>query len=127
MGAESLGYLESLDLEGCLKITDVTVEHLAKAFLPINTLILSYVPQITDKAIAIIGEKMKMISTLSLRSCENLTDEALSSLGSCMDLKNLDVRSCWKIPQKALDRLNDNVKAHQHDDEVSFTNFMGLS
>merc|ERR1712126_183966 len=121
--AKNLKCLDSLDIS-CTKLTDLAVEYIAEAYLPLTALNLSCVTQITDMSCAILGEKMKMISTLSLQCCDKITDKSILSLAHCKTLKYLDVRSCWQITRNMLKKLPDNLTVDQDDEANSLLNFV---
>lgn len=121
-GLSNLTGLRELNLCGCKRLSNITLVHairfqelrylnlsycqvmgeeglqcMAQNCPSLEVLMLAECGQTTDQVVLVITHFLKRIKTLDLQSCTKLTDDALDSLSSCLTLQYLDVSNCFRM------------------------------
>ena len=95
--------LSSLNLGGCLKITDVAVVAVASSCTKLTRLDLHFCGNITDAAVVAVASKCPQLSSLDLMNCSKITDAAVVALAlGCPQLTSLDLMNCVNITDEAV-------------------------
>eukprot|EP00466_Bigelowiella_natans_P011491 jgi/Bigna1/140156/aug1.54_g14864 len=94
--------ITDLDISGCVGITDLTVQVVAKECKNIQALDLSRCLGVSDVGAGAIA-RITGLRDLNLSECVNLTDKAIESIAkSCPVLSRVDITSCKNIGGAAI-------------------------
>nr|XP_018915416.1 PREDICTED: uncharacterized F-box/LRR-repeat protein C02F5.7-like [Bemisia tabaci] len=131
--------LRELNLNGCNKITDVSLEYAFK-FPELQILDLSKCQQIThhglkfvglhnpsleaitlcecfnltDEGVVLLSKSLRRLKTLNLEGCKQLTDRSIESIiDHCNSLQNLNIRHCSKMTSPNVSRLSSSMHSLQ--------------
>ncbi|XDV52965.1 hypothetical protein PO909_021596 [Leuciscus waleckii] len=109
---KSLGNLTklcSLNISGCIKVTDMGIYYITEgpSAVELRELDLSYCPKVTDLSLKRITQRCSNLTHLAVCFCENLTDYGFECLDKCASLVSLDITGC-KIHDKGLVALGAN-------------------
>jgi F-box/leucine-rich repeat protein 2/20 len=83
-------HIKWIDISGCIRITDASIESVAKARSPLTRLDLEN-NNITDKGVKMLTHGCRLLTHLNLVDCDHITDESLSHISQ--HLKRLEVLS----------------------------------
>jgi len=93
--------LESLNLQDCQKLTDLSLRYIAQG-LRIKSLNLSFCANVSDSGMKSVA-KMSSLACLNLRSCDNISDIGVGYLAEgCIGLHNLDLSFCERVTDRAM-------------------------
>lgn len=95
--ALKLRELRYLDLSYCQGVGEEGLQAMAQNCPSLEVLMLAECGQTSDQVVLVIVHFLKRIKTLDLQSCTKLTDDALDSLSSCLTLQYLDVSNCFRM------------------------------
>jgi Leucine Rich repeat len=99
-------YLQSIDLSGCRRITDVGLSALGSRCVELQTIDLSGCVDVTDIGLSALGHGCSQLQTINLFGCEGITDVGLSALGhGCRQLQTIDLFGCQGITDVGLSAL----------------------
>ncbi len=118
--ARSCHYLERMDLEECILITDASVSQLAAYCPSLESLSLSHCELITDDSIRHLGSSpcsSETLTVLELDNCPLITDQSLDHLMNCHNLQRIELYDCQLITRAGIRRLRNhlpNVKVHAY-------------
>jgi hypothetical protein len=87
--------IHSLNLQGCVHLTDESIQRLSRSLRNLKLLNLSECVQLNDQAL--IGLSNTAISSLSLSFLTSLTSSGLLSLSSSHSLTHLDISFCTQF------------------------------
>nr|XP_010934275.1 F-box protein At3g58530 [Elaeis guineensis] len=105
-GIESLQGLESLNLNGCQKISDRGIEAITNVCPNLRALSIYWNVRITDLSIKHIAKNCKHIIDLNLSGCKNVTDQSLRLIAeSYQDLEELNITRCIKLTDGGLQQI----------------------
>ncbi|CAL4123154.1 unnamed protein product [Meganyctiphanes norvegica] len=133
-GLSNLPGLRELNLSGCIKITDITLNYALK-FLELQFISLSHCKQISESGLVTMARNcpslevvmladcsqvsdtvvlafsyhLKRLKTLDVQRCILLTNDALDSLGICHNLRYLDVSGCKKMTLEEVKKLEARI------------------
>jgi hypothetical protein len=96
--------IDSLDLSGCIKITNAGLDHLTK-MTKMQSLNLNYCGQITDAGLGHLSN-MTAMQSLNLFGCNQITDTGLNHLSRMTAMQSLNLFGCNKITDAGIDRLS---------------------
>ncbi|CAD7011514.1 EIN3-binding F-box protein 2 isoform X2 [Ceratitis capitata] len=98
--------LRNLSLANCQQISIIGFEQLVQDCPSIETLDLSDCESINDKAIQLVTSKLTRLRSLHISGCSQLTDHSLDAiLINCKNLQTLSVHRCRSIYTDIEDRL----------------------
>ena len=102
--------LSSLDLSGCVNLSDTVLETGFLIDLPALTHInLSLCKKVTDNSLGRIGTRCRNLERLDLGGCTKITNSGLLLLASrtlpLLSLTNLNLRSCWQVTDNGISAL----------------------
>lgn len=95
------GKLQSLNLQDCQKLTDLSLRYISQG-LKIKNLNLSFCANVSDSGMKSLA-KMSSLASLNLRSCDNISDIGVGYLAEgCIGLQSLDVSFCERVTDRAM-------------------------
>ncbi|PKA63837.1 F-box protein [Apostasia shenzhenica] len=98
--------LESLNLNGCQKISDKGIEAVASACPNLRILSIYWNVRVTDLSIKYLVMHCKRIIGLNLSGCKNISDRSMHLIGSnYKNLEELNVTRCIKITDGGLQHV----------------------
>lgn len=99
--------LQTLDLHGCMEITDRGIIALAKRCGKLRRLDLSALPFIGDEALKTLAQEAPKLTHLRLAGCVSITGTGLIALAASLGftLEDLDVANCHDLSIEALKQL----------------------
>ena len=99
--------VKELSLAGCCLVTSRGIKHVAQHCMALESLVLNQCLQITD--VSPILRDCKELCALNLRACGNITDESflrgLESDNGIHNLRALGLRSCFNLTGGAVQRV----------------------
>jgi hypothetical protein len=91
--ANGLLQLQSLNIDGCSKITDEGIRAVASGLPRLQSLNIEYCDNITDEGIRALANGLPQLQSLTINDCGNITDEGISALANgCTQLHSLNIR-----------------------------------
>ncbi|OMO68838.1 Leucine-rich repeat, cysteine-containing subtype [Corchorus olitorius] len=101
--SDSLQGLESLNLNGCQKITDKGIEAITSCCPKLKVFSIYWNVRATDIAIKHLVKNCKYIVDLNLSGCKNLSDKSLQLVAdNYPELESLNLTRCVKITDSGL-------------------------
>ncbi|CAA6659050.1 unnamed protein product [Spirodela intermedia] len=102
----SLQCLESLNLNGCQRITDAGVQAVAYACPKLKAFSIYWNVRITDTSVKHLVKFCKDITTLNLSGCKNISDQSLYLIAENFKaLDELNLTRCIKLTDVGLRRI----------------------
>ena len=98
--------LLSLNLTGCIYITDASVSEVARRCSNLHTLKLRFCYKITDASVLEVASGCSNLHTLDLSLCDRITDASVLEVarhGS--NLQTLDLAGCWRITDASVSEV----------------------
>ena len=90
--------LLSLNLTGCIYITDASVLEVTRRCSNLHTLNLTCCDEITDASVSEVARRCSNLRRLNLTHCDEITDLSVSEVGRrCSKLHTLNLRGCYNI------------------------------
>ncbi|KAK3536130.1 hypothetical protein QTP70_031023, partial [Hemibagrus guttatus] len=86
--------LEELNLSGCKKLTDYSIEHLCRHQRGLHTLDLSGCTELTSRSMLAVAAELKQLRSLSLSRDWRMTEKGLADLMVLPALSSLDLAEC---------------------------------
>ncbi|KAJ4972071.1 hypothetical protein NE237_005170 [Protea cynaroides] len=103
---ESLQELESLNLNGCQKVSDNGIEAVTSACPKLKALSIYWNVRLTDLGIEHIVRNCKHIVDLNLSGCKNISDRSMQLIADTIpDLESLNLTRCIKISDSGLQQI----------------------
>ena len=90
--------LLSLDLHGCINVTDVVISSLSVGCSELQEIIVSECTRIGDAGIVAVADHCPKLCVINLSNCQNITDAGIIVLAhGCPQLSSIDLSSCHDI------------------------------
>ena len=108
MVARSCRDLRRLDLEECVKVTDVTLQSLALSCHRLSHVNIAFCDLVSDEGVRYLGHSAcaaESLQVLELDNLSQLTDACLVHLYSCHNLRRLELIDCQYITPVGINRL----------------------
>ncbi|KAI4467453.1 hypothetical protein MML48_2g00021067 [Holotrichia oblita] len=108
LGCSNCRYLEKMDLDECVLITDTTLTNLAMGCPRLEYLSLSHCELITDEGIrhlCLSPCAAENLTVLELDNCPLITDASLEYLTSCSNLQRVELYDCQLLTRVGIRRL----------------------
>ncbi|XP_010243424.1 PREDICTED: F-box protein At3g58530 [Nelumbo nucifera] len=103
---EALQDLESLNLNGCQKISDKGFEAVTSACLKLKVLSIYWNVRVSDLGIKHMVDHCKYIVDLNLSGCKNITDKSLHLIAdNYQELEFLNLTRCVKVTDGGLQQV----------------------
>ncbi|KAM7265598.1 hypothetical protein ACFE04_003281 [Oxalis oulophora] len=104
--AHSLRDLESLNLNGCQKISDKGLEAITALCPKLKVFSIYWNVRVTDTGIKHLVSNCKQIVQLNLSGCKNITDNSLQLIADTYkELESLDLTRCVKLTDSGLQHI----------------------
>ncbi|XP_048225928.1 F-box protein At3g58530 isoform X1 [Ricinus communis] len=104
--SSSLQNLESLNLNGCQKISDKGIEAITSACPNLKVFSIYWNVRVTDVGIKQLVENCKHIVDLNLSGCKNISDKSLQLVADLyQDIELLDLTRCIKLTDDGLQQI----------------------
>ncbi|XP_008775501.1 F-box protein At3g58530 isoform X2 [Phoenix dactylifera] len=105
-GIESLQGLENLNLNGCQKISDRGIEAITSVCPKLRAFSVYWNVRITDLSIKHIAENCRHIIDLNLSGCKNISDKSMHLIAeSYQELEELNITRCIKLTDGGLQQI----------------------
>nr|XP_034907823.1 F-box protein At3g58530 isoform X3 [Populus alba] len=102
----SLQKLESLNLNGCQKISDKGIEAIASTCSKLKVFSIYWNVRVTDIGIKHVVENCKQIVDLNFSGCKNISDKALQLIAeNYQELESLNLTRCIKLTDGGLQQI----------------------
>ncbi|KAG8646899.1 F-box protein At3g58530 isoform X3 [Manihot esculenta] len=102
----SLQNLESLNLNGCQKISDKGIEAITSACPKLKVFSIYWNVRVTDLGIKHLVKNCKHVVDLNLSGCKNISDESLQLVAdNYQDLESLNLTRCIKLTDGGLQQI----------------------
>ncbi|KAJ9184646.1 hypothetical protein P3X46_004350 [Hevea brasiliensis] len=102
----SLQSLESLNLNGCQKISDKGIEAITSACPKLKVFSIYWNVRVTDVGINHLVENGKHVVDLNLSGCKNISDKSLQLVAdNYQDLESLNLTRCIKLTDGGLQQI----------------------
>ncbi|XP_028551221.1 F-box protein At3g58530 isoform X3 [Dendrobium catenatum] len=103
---EHVRHLESLNLNGCQKISDKGIEAVTIACPKLRIFSIYWNVRVTDMSIKFLVKHCKHISYLNLSGCKSISDQSLLLIGdNYKELEELNITRCMKITDNGLQNV----------------------
>ncbi|XP_027363525.1 F-box protein At3g58530 isoform X2 [Abrus precatorius] len=103
---DSLQSLESLNLNGCQKISDTGIEAITSCCPQLNTFSIYWNVRVTDTGIQHMVRNCKHIIDLNISGCKNISDRGVQLISeNYPELKSLNLTRCVKLTDFGLKKL----------------------
>ncbi|KAI0529766.1 hypothetical protein KFK09_002324 [Dendrobium nobile] len=103
---EHVRHLESLNLNGCQKISDKGIEAVTIACPKLRIFSIYWNVRVTDMSIKFLVKHCKHISYLNLSGCKSISDQSLLLIGdNYKELEELNITRCIKITDNGLQNV----------------------
>lgn len=98
--------LQTLNLNGCQKISDKGVEAMTSVCPGLRELSMYWNVRITDLSIKHLLKNCRHVTTLNLSGCKNISDQSLSMIAdNYPELQVLDITRCTKLTDVGLRKI----------------------
>jgi bacterioferritin-associated ferredoxin len=94
--------LTSLDLSGCVQVTDEGLRAALAPLARLTSLNLAYCSGLTDKGVRALLPPFTTLTSLNLADCCGVTNEGVKALGSLTALTSLNLASCNRLTDEAV-------------------------
>ncbi|KAG6770263.1 hypothetical protein POTOM_025939 [Populus tomentosa] len=102
----SLQKLESLNLNGCQKISDKGIEAITSTCSKLKVFSIYWNVRVTDIGIKHVVENCKQIVDLNFSGCKNISDKALQLIAeNYQELESLNLTRCIKLTDGGLQQI----------------------
>eukprot|EP00798_Chlamydomonas_sp_ICE-L_P021874 gene21874-28906_t len=95
--------LQKLSLNACQQVGDEGIMALV-CLHKLSTLCFGGLPMVTARSLQHLGQ-LRYLKRLALPCCPGVDDSGIQALLHAPSLTSLDVAHCWRVSEKALDRL----------------------
>ncbi|KAJ8900018.1 hypothetical protein K2173_024131 [Erythroxylum novogranatense] len=103
---EPLQNLESLNLNGCQKISDDGLEAISNVCSKLKAFSIYWNVRVTDVGIKHLVENCKHVVVLNLSGCKNMSDKSLQLIAdNYQDLESLNLTRCIKLTNVGLEQI----------------------
>ena len=114
-------HLVSLNLNGCMDLTDKAFDSIGKELLRLESLSCSNVKQLTDEGITDFCRKCTLLKHVNLDRVQRLTDDGMTAIGeSLKQLEELSIAHCLAVTDRGLYTFSQYTNS-----ELSGLNLMG--
>ncbi|KAF7792819.1 hypothetical protein EIP86_003919 [Pleurotus ostreatoroseus] len=98
--------LETLDLSGCVKLTDIAIEGVMLHAPYLREIFISRCSLITDRGVASLNRLGRRLDAVSLAHLRNITDKAIHILlQACTSLRKIDISYCVQLTDLTIHEL----------------------
>jgi len=97
--------LRELDFNRCSKVSDLTIEAIARCCPLLTTLSLRACFEITDAGVSLLAENCTRLENLNLRNCDEVNDGSLHALAKLEHLQTLNLRGCYNVSSNGVSFL----------------------
>ncbi|KAG0481922.1 hypothetical protein HPP92_010006 [Vanilla planifolia] len=103
---EQLQNLESLNLNGCQKISDIGIEAITSACPKLRVFSIYWNVKVTDMSLQYLVENCKHVVDLNLSGCKNISNQSMQLIGdNFKELEELNITRCIKVSDIGLEHV----------------------
>ncbi|KAG0479268.1 hypothetical protein HPP92_010126 [Vanilla planifolia] len=103
---EQLQNLESLNLNGCQKISDIGIEAITSACPKLRVFSIYWNVKVTDMSLQYLVENCKHVVDLNLSGCKNISNQSMQLIGdNFKELEELNITRCIKVTDIGLEHV----------------------